>query len=261
MQKTPMDVVTRPGGRTDYQDRLSRVTAYIYDHLDEELDLQRLAEIACQTEMPIAAIGRRSGYGSLPAFTRGFRAVFGMPPGRFRRHGSHTRFKAPAKEESLSIYDIEIRTVPALHLAAIDHAGSYLEIGRAFDRLFGLLGPRGLATPTPRLIGIYFDDPTAVPEAKLRSRAGIVVDTATPVEAPLSIARIEGGPYAVLRHKGPYTDMNAAYRWLSGEWLTGSGREAGDAPVFEEYLNSPRDTAPTELRADIYLPLKPETPR
>ncbi len=27
-------------------------------------------------------------------------------------------------------------------------------------------------------------------------------------------------------------------------------------PCLEEYLNSPRDTAPTELLSDIYLPLR-----
>ena len=31
---------------TDYQERLSRVVAYIHDHLDEPLDLNRLAEVA-----------------------------------------------------------------------------------------------------------------------------------------------------------------------------------------------------------------------
>ena len=41
-----------------------------------------------------------------------------------------------------------------------------------------------------------------------------------------------------------------------GEWLMQSGREAGDAPAFEEYLNNPRDTAPPELLTDIYLPLR-----
>lgn len=30
-----------------YEERLRRVTAYIHDHLDEELDLDRLSEIAC----------------------------------------------------------------------------------------------------------------------------------------------------------------------------------------------------------------------
>jgi AraC family transcriptional regulator len=50
--------------------------------------------------------------------------------------------------------------------------------------------------------------------------------------------------------------MRAAYDWLFGQWLPSSGREAADAPIFEDYLDSPRDTLPTELRTDIYLPLK-----
>jgi AraC family transcriptional regulator len=58
-----------------------------------------------------------------------------------------------------------------------------------------------------------------------------------------------------LRHKGPYSDMRAAYEWLYGTWLVQSGREAVDAPVFEEYLNSPKETAPSELLTEICLPL------
>jgi AraC family transcriptional regulator len=65
-----------------------------------------------------------------------------------------------------------------------------------------------------------------------------------------------GGDYAVLRHKGPYADMRAAYVWMFGTWLPQSGREPADAPVLEEYLNNPRDTPPTELLTDFYLPLK-----
>ena len=30
-----------------YENRLRRVSAYIHDHLDEDLDMERLAEIAC----------------------------------------------------------------------------------------------------------------------------------------------------------------------------------------------------------------------
>ena len=32
-----------------YETRLRRVSAYIHDHLDEELDMARLAEIACMS--------------------------------------------------------------------------------------------------------------------------------------------------------------------------------------------------------------------
>ncbi len=49
--------------------------------------------------------------------------------------------------------------------------------------------------------------------------------------------------------------MGDAYRWLLGVWLPESGREADDAPMFEVYLNDPRQTPPTELLTDIHLPL------
>jgi AraC family transcriptional regulator len=76
------------------------------------------------------------------------------------------------------------------------------------------------------------------------------------IEPPLEYADIAAGSYAVLRHKGPYADMHAAYQWLYGVWLAQSGREVADGPVFEEYLNNPRETAPSELLTDICLPVR-----
>lgn len=46
-----------------------------------------------------------------------------------------------------------------------------------------------------------------------------------------------------------------AYRWLYGRWRLDSAHQVADAPVFEEYLNSPHDTAPADLITDIFLPL------
>src|SRR5690606_21137935 len=136
------------------------------------------------------------------------------------------------------------------------------EIGRAFETLFGVLGARNLLRPDLYandlcMKGLFYSDPTAVPEAELQSAAAIVIpDETFPVEPPLQRATLRGGDYAVLRHKGPYSDMKPAYDWLYGEWLVQSGREAADAPVFEEYLNNPREVGPTELLTDICLPLK-----
>ncbi|MFL5207514.1 MAG: GyrI-like domain-containing protein, partial [Microvirga sp.] len=77
-------------------------------------------------------------------------------------------------------------------------------------------------------IGVYLDDPTSVPEAELRSQACVVVDEPMTVEAPLLSTHIQGGDHAVLKYKGPYGDMRAAYDWLFGRWLPSSGREAAD---------------------------------
>jgi AraC family transcriptional regulator len=59
-----------------------------------------------------------------------------------------------------------------------------------------------------------------------------------------------------LAASNPSPEFSSQPEWLYGSWLPQSGREPGDAPCLEEYLNSPRDTAPTELLSDIYLPLR-----
>ena len=285
--------MTSAGKLIDYQDRLDRVTAYIHDHLDEELNLQKLAEVAClspyhwhriyqavhgetaaatvkrlrlhraagqlaNTATPVREIAEASGYKSLHSFTRVFRSVYGLPPAEYRARGSHTQFQPRKQEGAAAMYDVTLKTFPQTTAITIRHSGSYMQIGKTLETLFGWLATRELLSDDVRAVGIYYDDPDAVPEAELRSRAGIITTTDFPIEAPLEPTMIADGPYVVLRHKGPYADMPAAYRWLFGEWLVGSGREPADAPCFEEYLNNPRDTPPTELLTDICLPLAAE---
>ena len=59
---------------------------------------------------------------------------------------------------------LAIRELPPLRVAAVEHDGPYLEIGRAFDRLFGILVPRGLVRAQPRLVGIYLNDRPPCPK-------------------------------------------------------------------------------------------------
>jgi AraC family transcriptional regulator len=278
-------------GRTNYAKRLARVTAYIYEHLDEDIDLAVLAEVAClspwhwhriyhalygetvaatvrrlrlqraaadlaNTTLGIEEIARRARYEAVPSFSRAFRAAYGLPPAQYREQGGHARFAEQTNEEGAAMYPIEIVRLPECRLAAIGHVGSYMQIGQAFDQLFGTLAARGQIAAGMRSIGVYLDDPSAVAEDRLRAQAGIVIDEGFTPAPPLEPATLAGGTYAVLRHKGPYADMRAAYDWLFGEWLVRAGHEADDAPVFEEYLNNPRDTAPADLRTDIHLKLR-----
>ena len=275
---------------TAYGDRLARVIDHIHAHLDDEIDLDRLAEVAClsphhwhriyhavhgetiaqtvkrlrlhraagllaNSSLPVATIAERSGYPNLQSFTRIFGAAYGMPPAQYRRRGAHTHFVRPITEVT-AMYDVTITTVQPLEAISVSHTGSYMAIGQAFDQLYGWLGMRQLIHPGMRMLAVYFDDPSAVAEAKLRSKACIVLGRAVAVEPPVELTEIAGGTYAVLRHKGPYATMKAAYQWLYGDWLVTSGREPADAPCFEDYLNNPRDTAPADLLTDIYLPLK-----
>lgn len=152
--------------------------------------------------------------------------------------------------------EVEIRQQPAMRLVGLEHRGSYMEIGKAFDELHTLFSSRKLYGPGQKLAAIYFDDMSRVKPKDLRSFAGVVVDDALPAEPPLTELKIEAGTHAVLRHVGPYADLGASYEWLFGTWLPKSGREESGRPSFEIYLNSPMDTQPKDLITEIYLPLK-----
>jgi AraC family transcriptional regulator len=274
-----------------YEQRLRRVSAYIHDHLDEELDLDRLSNIAClsphhwhrvyravhgetlaatvkrlrlhraagdlvRTSLSVEEIARRTGYPNLQSFNRIFKSVFGMPPARYRREGSHTVFQSANGKGFDEMYNVTMKTIAPRELVGVSHSGSYMGIGRAFETLGGTLQARQLYRQDMKMVGIYLDDPDLVAEDKLRSFACVTEGAHVPADEPLVRKHLDGGDYAVLRHKGPYADMHKAYQWFYGTWLPQSGREVRDTVMFEEYVNNPRDAAPTELLTDIYLPLK-----
>lgn len=274
-----------------YERRLYRVSDYIYGHLNEELDLDRLAEIAClsphhwhriyravhgetlaatvkrlrlqkaaadlvQTDLPVDAIAQRSGYPNIQSFNRTFKAAYGLPPARYRKEGSHKTFETASSEGIADMYEVTLKEIDSFDLVGVPHTGSYMGIGKAFETLYGTLFSRNLFRPDMEMIGIYLDDPELVPVDKLRSFACVTAKQTLPADAPLTPQTLDGGRYAVLRHKGPYADMPLAYQWLYGTWLPQSGREVRDSLMFEKYLNNPRDVPPTELLSEIYLPLK-----
>ena len=119
-----------------------------------------------------------------------------------------------------------------------------------------MAGGQGLLGPAIRTFGIYYDDPAATPVSALRADACVAVpDGLTPVN-DLQVREIRGGRYAVVLHVGPYAELDRPYKWLYGTWLAQSGEEPDNAPIVEEYLNDARTVAPTQLKTEIWLPLR-----
>ena len=274
-----------------YESRMRRVVEHVYEHLDEPLDLASLADVACMSPyhwhrvyhalygetmaatvkrlrlhraagylahstLPIEQIARQAGYPNPQSFTRIFKAAYRMPPARYRAAGNHAEFTRPATAAPDTGHSVAIRELPSIDVVAVDHRGSYMGVGQAFDLLFGRLAAQRMARPGMRSLAMFLDDPSSVPEGALRAQACVAGCAPGPLEAPLYRTRIAPGPYAVLAHKGPYASMKAAYQWLFGVWLGRCGREPADAPMVEEYLNSPRETAPADLLTNICLPLR-----
>jgi AraC family transcriptional regulator len=273
----------------DYLARIERVIKYVAEHLDEALDLERLARVACFSpyhfhriyhavqgetardtvrrlrlhraaldliggDLPIERIARRAGYGSQAAFTRAFRSSYGMPPSRYQGGAAAARKQL---ERNHDMYEVTLVDSPRIHVAALAHQGDYATIGQTFERLNGLAIAADLLRPGVRSFGVYYDDPAAKPAGELRSEACVQAPDGWPGSGALRALDIAAGRYARIEHVGPYAELGRAYAWLYGTWLLSSGEEADDRPCIEEYLNDPRQVPAHELRTTVWLPLAP----
>jgi AraC family transcriptional regulator len=276
---------------TTYEDRLIRVLNHIHDHPDGDLSLDKLADVAAMSrfhwhrvfhamtgetcaqtvrrmrlhraagrlvreETPVERIARDCGYDNAKSFAHAFRAAYGQTPAAFRKTG---RLDAPAltlREKGPPMHPIDIRDMPARRVIGAPHRGSYMTIGKTFEAMGAKLSARGLWAGCGPAIALYFDDPSSVPEAELRSFAGAAWPGEDLPEG-FEVAAIKGARTAVMTFKGPYAQIKSGYDQLYGGWLPGSGEEPGDGPCYEIYLNDPRTTPPEELLTEICLPLAP----
>ena len=153
------------------------------------------------------------------------------------------------------MYSVEIKSVPRVRVAMIDHRGDYKLTSKVFERLMTIAATTGLLRSDTRTIGIYRDDPEAVPTAELRASACITVPGEWVPVGDLKEGHVEGGRYARIVHTGPYTELEVAYDWLYRTWLPASAEEPRDLPCVEEYLNDPRQVPAKDLQTAVMLPL------
>ena len=282
-----------------YQARIERVIDYIQDHLDEPLDLNYLSEIACfspyhfhrvyravmqetvaetvrrlrlhracgdliANQLSIGDVASRAGYGSEEAFNRAFRKAYGLPPGEYRAKQVDQVYPFTPfsflKDDNM--YNVTIGDVPSVRMAAVAHKGSYMGIGKAFEKIY-IWAMSNELTPgsETRSIGVYYDDPDSVKESDLRSHAGFSISEdfdigKTQNADGIDVVDLEGGRAATLEHVGPYAELEKAYNWFYRTWLMEQNYELADLPPFEEYINDPKTTPPQELITKINIMLK-----
>jgi AraC family transcriptional regulator len=242
----------------------------VKEHI-RRLRLERAAYRLEYSSRPVTAIAFEAGYETHESFTRAFRALFGTSPSGYRKR-RRLPPSAPSgvhyvPEGTLAHFNpmqrggrpmkVHIETLTPMRVAFLRHVGPYDDgLGRTWDRLMAWAGPRGLLGPGTKFLGIDHDNPHVTPADKLRYDACIATDRPFAPEGEIGVQTVPGGQYAVATHRGPYEKMHETYAQLYGDWLPRSGHEPADAPSFQLYRNSPRDTAPEDLLTDVYVPLR-----
>lgn len=246
--------------------------------LQRRLRMERAAHRLLHTDKSVTTLAFESGYDTHEAFTRAFRALYGVPPSAFRQSSpSAAECLRPQQVELAApsgihfrtsgtidpfvpfttgdhVMNVEVKTMPALRLATVHHVGPYSKISEAFARLGAIAGQAGLfQQPSVAMIGVYHDDPETTPAHELQSDAAISVPEAAVLPAGLSELRLPAGRYACTTHVGPYTTLGDTWSRLMGEWLPKSGQRMQDSVAYELYLNNPMTAPAEELRTEIYI--------
>jgi AraC family transcriptional regulator len=295
----------------DYQQRILRVLTHIQAHLDEPLDLEELARVACfssfhfhrifaamtgetiadhvrRLRLERAAMELRSGakqviqvaldagYEAHAAFTRAFKAAYGVSPAAFRRatepiairpapSGVHFRPGVPlttfnTNHMTTKAMKVLARKIKPLRVAYLRHIGPYEDTKKTwFDLTARLLADQQIRKRSV-FIGIGHDNPAVTPAAELRYDACITVDEDYEPKKPFELQTIVGGDYAVAKNC-PAGKIKDAYQYLYGKWLARSSRELRPVPGFMVLGDAPDVVARKKQRVeifDIYVPLQPK---
>lgn len=235
------------------------------------LRLERAAHRLRTTEQSVTTLAFDAGYETHESFTRAFRARFGSSPSQFRVErqlrvpiaAGRVAYVPDERWDAIEIpdaedFEMEMRIVnrEPQRAAFMRHVGPYEQCGATWQQFCGWVGMNGLFGPNAKLFGVAHDDPEVTPADKLRYDACLAVGADFEARDGVGVQEIAGGEYAMAVHEGPYEGFKDTYGALFGQFIPAQGREAGDGPCVEVYLNDPNTTKPEDLRTEIYVPLK-----
>ena len=266
-----------------------RVQEYINRHLFDELDSDKLSQIASVSKFH---------------FRRIFKAVTGENPGNYIQrlrleyiafklmstnisvpkilgqinyHNKHTLSRAFKSYFNCTIPEFRkkysngspegknpIQIIPSIEkISTIQVA--YLKLERAdniihsysvlWKQLLQFSEDYELPSRGSKYISLALDYPLITSEEKSRFMVGVTLSNSFRVPKGFGVYEIPSGEYAVFRFKGFYHELNSVYRYIYLDWLRTSNYTLREQFSFEMYINTPDKTPASELITNIYIPV------
>jgi AraC family transcriptional regulator len=279
--------------KEEYLKRINIVTEYINARLDEDIDLEKLADISCfskwhfqrmmkawlgeavgtyiirirvetaahllrYSEMPVSEIAYRTGYDTPSSLSKVFRMLYQISPSEYRNNKNFTIMRPVQLNENLNLKAPKILTLEPKQVIYLKLTGNYqtLDFCGAWSRLWQFVKENKLFSAGIEHVAIYHDDPKVTEESKLRTDICLVVPKKAEPKGETGVKTIEGGKYAMFLYTGSYEHLDAVYDTVYAKWLPENEYKLRNCHCFEKYLNNPADTPPEKLKTEIYVPIE-----
>lgn len=224
-------------------------------------------QLAFKQDMRIVDIAVANGYESSEAFSRAFSQSIGQNPSQFREQPEWTpwyqkyeqfkKLRIQRIKSAQCSYHVEVVNFSEIKVAALAHIGAIESIGNTINLFINWRIKNNLPPKISRTFNIIYDDPAVTEPDKYRCEicASVKSDVKKNDDSVFT-KTIPAGRCAVIRHIGSDDTINEDITYLYSEWLSQSGEELRDYPIFFERVNFFPDVSETEIITDIYLPLK-----
>jgi AraC family transcriptional regulator len=274
-----------------YTARINLVTNHISDNLTKDLTLNALAQVAAfsayhfhrlfklgagenlsdfvarrRLERAIALmkasrsrsltqIALECGFSELSAFSRAFKAQYGMAPSAWNRSEPLQESKIRQAPHDLALYtaeameqlaqdrafDVTIREQPAQQLAYIRVQNPYAQPERIVQAYASLLAWVDARTQRGTLIGMSQDDPDVTPPELCRYDVCMTVPETLQADDGVSVRTLPACCLATLHCIGDIAQVDKAWQYLYRHWLPNSGYVPDNLPAMEIYVRTPNE--------------------
>lgn len=281
----------KPDTRDEYLRRVTTVIEYIMTHLDNDLDIQTLAnyshlspfhfhrifkaftgeslasfitrvrlytaaKLLRSTKLPVKEVAYTVGYEVPSSLSKAFKQQYKQAPVTYRKNQNNLIEKLTCMEKPKGLGLPKILELPAKKAIFISLNGNYetLDYAAAWSKLWNHVSRKRLFSAGIEHLGMSFDDPKLVPE-NCRYDACLVVHKPAEPEDEVNVKEIDGGTYAKFPFQGSYDRLNEVYEYIYSVWLPDSGYELRNVPGFDKYVSNPNRVEPSKLKTEIYLPI------
>ena len=275
----------------DYIQRINKVVAYINNHLDETLDLKKLANEAAlsdfhfhrifkalkgeaiggyitrlrleatarllrYTALTIEEIAFNIGYETPASLSKAFKKQYGISPTEYRTNKDTYIMKKEIINPDLALKAPKIVILEPKNLIYVALTGAYgsLDYGKAYEQLWAVIKAQKLFTKGIESICISYDDPKITEGSLQRSDVCLAIHKPAIPQEEVSCKTLAGGKYAVFFYQGSYENLSQVYD-TAVRWVIDHEYTLREEPFFEKYLNDARRTPKEKLKTEIYIPI------
>jgi AraC family transcriptional regulator len=218
--------------------------------------LARAASLLAQGDESVTQVGQSVGYDSPQAFSRAFGQFAGQSPRAFQQRLQSLENdgeSSPMEVGETGAPRVRIVELLAREMLALRHVGPAATIPHTWRLMEQRFGER----PMSDWLGLSVGEPD---EAEgFAYYVGVTAREGDFHDPALELLRIPAGSWALYELAGPYTRISTAFDAVYSRWMPGSGYEPDQRLALERYLNSPRDTAPADLRTELLIPIRPSS--